>query len=177
MNVPVPDLPPGIGLRRLDHVGIAVSDIGAAAALFCGLLGGEFLHGGDSASLHIRTAQFLFPGGMKIELLQPTTEDSYLAAYIAKHGQGFHHLTLLFADVGVAIARLQEHGYELVDIDLTRPQWREAYLRPRHGFGTLLQLVDSTLEWNDPASTGITLDDVLAGRVVWDAEERPIPVH
>jgi hypothetical protein len=46
------------------------------------------------------------------------------------------------------------------------PTWRETFLRPRHGFGTLLQIADTTRDWTTPSTT-FTADDVMAGRVVF----------
>lgn len=85
-----------------------------------------------------------------------------------------HHLTLLFADVEVALERLSARGYAVVDTDLSRPQWREAFVRPRSGCGTLLQIVDSTQRWDVPGDPDIGVDDVLAGRVVFTDEERAV---
>lgn len=174
MTERVPDLPADvIGLRGVDHIAVATRSIADAYRLYHGVLAGRFINGGDYARTGIRTLQLQLAGGMKIELLQPTDPSSYLAAYLDKHGEGLHHVTLLFDDVERAIAAFSSRGYELVDIDLRRPAWREAYLRPRSAFGTLLQLADSTLRWDVPAP-GVAAEQVLAGDVVWDEEtEQP----
>lgn len=163
-----------IGLIRLDHVAVAVADLRAGLALFGSALGGRFLLGGDNDELGIRIVQLGLPGGMKIELITPTRDDAAVARFLQRRGPGVHHMTLLFADVEVAVERLTAQGYELVDTDLSRPQWRETFVRPRSGCGTLLQLVDSTERWDAPTTSGTTLADVLAGDVVFTAEERPV---
>ncbi|QJY45434.1 VOC family protein [Pseudonocardia broussonetiae] len=177
MTGPVPDLadlPDGItGLRCVDHIAVATRSIADAHRLYGGVLGGRFMNGGDYAGTGIRTLQLRLAGGMKVELLQPTDPSSYLAAYLEKRGEGLHHVTLLFDDVERAIGAFSSQGYELVDVDLRRPAWREAYVRPRSAFGTLLQLVDSTVRWDVPVP-GITAQQVLAGDVVWD-EETELP--
>ncbi|MQA12657.1 MAG: glyoxalase [Pseudonocardiaceae bacterium] len=159
------------GLQRLDHVAIATHSVAQGYELFCGVLGGEFVNGGDDLDLQIRTLQLRLPPGVKVELMQPTTPDSYLARFLERHGPGFHHMTLFFDDVEKAIAELTQQGYELVDTDLTRPSWRETFLRPRTGLG-LLQLADTTLRW-DVSADGVTAEDVLAGRVLW-RDDRPV---
>ncbi|MFC5138030.1 VOC family protein [Actinomycetospora rhizophila] len=172
---PIPtDIPSDAGVLRLDHVAVAVRDVGAAAALFSGALGGRFLFGGDNDHQGIRVAQFVLPGGMKIELISPLRDDAPVARFLERRGEGVHHLTLLVEDVEVAVARLTGLDYEVVDVDLTSRHWREAFVRPRSAFGTLLQLADTTTRWDEPAASGITLDDVVAGRVVFTEDERAV---
>ena len=163
-----------LGLLRVDHVAIAVTDLREGLSLYGAALGGRFLFGGDNDELGIRIVQLALPGGMKIELISPTGPDAGVARFLARRGPGVHHMTLLFRDVEVALARLAERGYELVDTDLSRPSWRETYVRPRSGCGVLLQLVDSTERWDVPTDSGTTLVDVLAGDVVFTADERPV---
>ncbi len=167
-------VPADAGLLRVDHVAIATSDPAEGVALFGDALGGRFLFGGDNDRQGIRVVQFALPGGMKIELISPLREDAAVARFLARRGPGVHHITLIFADVEVAVARLTASGYEVVDVDLTSPTWREAFVRPRSGCGTLLQLADTTARWDGPAASGITLDDVLAGRVVFTDDERAV---
>ncbi|MEJ2885033.1 VOC family protein [Actinomycetospora aeridis] len=167
-------IPADAGVLRLDHVAVAVRHVGAAAALFGGAIGGRFLFGGDNDHQGIRVAQFALPGGMKIELISPLRDDAPVARFLERRGEGVHHLTLIVEDVEVAVARLTGLGYDVVDVDLTSPHWREAFVRPRSAFGTLLQLADSTARWDTPAASGITLDDVLAGRVVFTDDERAV---
>ena len=167
-------LPEGIGLLRLDHVAIAVADPAEGVALYSDVLGGRFLFGGDSDEQGIRVLQFALPDGSKIELISPLRPDAGVARFLERRGPGVHHLTLVFADVEVALARLAEQGYETVDVDLRRPVWREAYVRPRSGCGVLLQVVDSTLRWDVPADPAITVERVLAGEVVFTSDERAV---
>jgi methylmalonyl-CoA/ethylmalonyl-CoA epimerase len=167
-------IPADAGLLRIDHVAVAVTDPREGVALFGGALGGRFVHGGDDDRQGIRTIQFALPGGMRVELISPLRDDAPVARFLARRGPGVHHVTLVFADVTVAIERLTGLGYELVDVDLARPTWREAFVRPRSGCGVLLQLADTTVDWEQPAASGITLDDVLEGRVVFTSDEHAV---
>lgn len=157
-------------VQTIDHIAVATWSIENALVLFGDLLGGQFVTGGDDPRLGIRTLQLRYPGGAKVELIQPTTPDSYLRSYLKKHGPGFHHMTILLDDVERAIAQLPSRGFEVVDTRLSSPTWRETFVRPRSGFGTLLQLVDSNRDWSEP-EPGISLDAVLAGGVVWIDDE------
>jgi methylmalonyl-CoA/ethylmalonyl-CoA epimerase len=160
---------------HFDHVAIATWSIRDAYALFSGCLGGVFLSGGDD-DRHMRTMLLSFGAG-NVELMQPIDGSSYLHAYLERKGQGFHHMTLLCDNVEEEAARLTECGYELVEQDLSRPTWREVYVRPKVGFGTLIQLFDSVYSWDAEAvatRTGnITAEDVMDGRVVW-REDTPV---
>jgi len=159
-----------VDVRRLDHVAIAVEDLEPAIRLFQGVFGAEFVHGGDDDGLGVRTVQLRLPPGTKIELMTALTSDSYLRAYLDKRGPGFHHATLLVGDVEQAIEELTDNGFEVVDTNLAAPKWRETYIRPSSGFGTLIQVADTTKAWTEP-TTAYTLEDVLAGRVVWRDQE------
>lgn len=161
-------------VERVDHVALAVDDLAGAIRLYHDVLGGQLIAGGDDEGLRIRTVQLRFPPGVKIELLSPLDETSYLAGYLAKHGPGFHHLTCFVRSVPEAVDRLTEAGFEVVDTDLgSKPGWRETFVRPSSGFGALVQLAESDLEWSQPLLPDATVDDVLAGRVVWN-DARPV---
>jgi methylmalonyl-CoA/ethylmalonyl-CoA epimerase len=154
-----------IDVQCLDHIGIAVRDLARAAHLYGDVLGGELVRGGDDHELGLRTMQFRLPPGVKIELLTPLG-DSYLTRYLDKHGEGFHHATILVGDLRSATAELEAEGYEIVDFDDSMDTWQEAFIRPSSGFGTLLQLVTSVSDWTAPIS-GLTREGVLAGEWRW----------
>lgn len=151
---------------RIDHIGIAVWSISDALLLFQNIFRARFITGGDDQELGIRILQLSLPPGIKIELMQPINPESYLQRYLENHGQGFHHLTIFTQDVEVSMKELLAAGFEVVDTNLGSRKWRETFLRPRSGFGTLIQIADTELNW-DLAHSGITIDDVVAGRVVW----------
>lgn len=153
-------------IRRFDHVAIAVPDLRAAVHLFADVLGGEFMVGGEDVGLGIRTLQLRFPTGAKLELMAPVREDSYLQRYLDRHGPGLHHVAVFVADLRAAVADLEADGYEVVDVAFERPDWYEAFLRPRAAFGTLVQVVETTADWTDVA-TDVTLEQVLNGEVLW----------
>lgn len=164
----------GVGIvRRFDHVAVAVRDLDAASRLFIDLLGGELIAGGDDDAIGIRTMQLRFPPGVKVELLTPLDETSYLQAYLDKHGEGFHHMTCMVDDVQDAAQRLEEAGFGTVDTRTGTDFWNETFIRPSSAFGTLVQLADSPLEWTEPVMPeSATAADVLAGRISWN-EARP----
>ena len=156
-----------MGLRHIDHLGIAVPSIAEAAALFVGLLGGRVTNGGDDPIMGIRTVQLTFEGGFRLELLEPLREDSGVARFLARRGPGFHHMTVMVRDIEAAIAELEQAGFELVDTDLdTDPLWRATYVRPRSGFGILLQVVESPIDWSR-SMPDVTLERIVGGELTW----------
>ena len=76
-------------------------------------------------------------------------------------------MTIIVENLKRAIEELKRQSFEVTGTDLSHAEWRETFLRPKFGFGTLLQLVDTTIKWDAPLS-GIKEKNVLAGRVIWE---------
>jgi methylmalonyl-CoA/ethylmalonyl-CoA epimerase len=170
-RVGAPAAPPPARHARpaLDHVGIAVDDLAAAAALFATGLGGSLVAGGLEPGTGLRSVHVAYPGGGKVELLQPTGPGP-VADFLARRGQGVHHLTVLVDDVPSAVARLTSEGHEMVGTDTTTAAWHESYLSPRSAMGCLVQLVRPGPDYGRP--TAVAIDDVVADRWAW-VDRRP----
>jgi methylmalonyl-CoA/ethylmalonyl-CoA epimerase len=128
----------------LDHVGIAVADIGAALALYRDALGLEIEGTEDVASQRVR-AHFAAAGETRLELLEATAADSPIARFIERRGPGLHHITLRVDDIHGALAQLKARGIRLID---------EA---PRAG------AEQSLIAFVHPASTGGVLIELKQG--------------
>jgi catechol 2,3-dioxygenase-like lactoylglutathione lyase family enzyme len=83
--------------------------------------------------------------GMPIELLEPweVERNDFLARFVARHGDGPHHLTFKVSDFDAALARVRAAGFHPVNIDVSDPEWKEAFLMPREAHGTVVQLAES----------------------------------
>jgi methylmalonyl-CoA/ethylmalonyl-CoA epimerase len=149
----------------IDHHGIAVNDLDRAARFFIDMLGAKLIAGGINEAAMLRTVFVQFPGGGKLELLQPTG-DNPMKAYLEKRGEGIHHMTILVKDLAGMLGPLKAAGYRIVDEDLASPTWREAYISPRTAHGCLVQLVQPGPGYDKP-TVGITLEDVLEDRWEW----------
>jgi methylmalonyl-CoA epimerase len=130
---------------RLDHIGIAVSDIDMALKFYRDALGLEIETSEEVASQRVR-AHFipLSPGAgdAALELLEATADDSPIAKYIAKRGPGLHHITLRVDDIRAALEQLKARGVRLID-DTPRPGAHGslvAFLHPASAHGVLVEL-------------------------------------
>jgi methylmalonyl-CoA/ethylmalonyl-CoA epimerase len=147
---------------RFDHVAVATRSIRSALPLFRDALGGEYLMGGDVDGTW-RWLQLRYPGGGKIELLEPLGE-GFLSKFLDKRGEGLHHVTFKTDDIEAAIEDLRSRGFELVDVNLDDPHWKEAFLRPSRSHGTLIQVAQSSAP-DDVAAQRLRPDhfeDILA---------------
>lgn len=152
-------------IRDIDHVAVAVESIEEALVLFGDVLGGSFVSGGDDDDSGVRAVRVQLPG-LRIELLQPLRDDTRLRAFLDRRGQGLHHVTMLVPDLDEAIDAIESAGFETTGTDRSRPWWQETYIRPRSGFGALIQIVETSERWDRPVE-GLELEDVLAGRAIW----------
>ena len=150
-------------IDKVDHVCLAVRDAERACRLFIDVMGGTFVGGGDNPRLGVRAIQVRL-GAIKVEILQPLEDDGYMERFIAKHGEGLHHLTIYVDDVPAVDAALNAEGFQTVDLSADHPSWHETYTRPGSTFGALIQLSKPGDPWPDDIP-GHHLEDVLAGKV------------
>jgi methylmalonyl-CoA/ethylmalonyl-CoA epimerase len=131
----------------LDHVALAARDTSDALRFLTGPLGGTVIFGGQS--IGFRPMQ-VWVGtqagdGMPVELLEPWAVDrnDFLARFVAKHGSGPHHMTFKVSDIAAAIERVEDAGLHAVNVNLSDPTWKEAFLMPAEAHGTVVQLAES----------------------------------
>jgi methylmalonyl-CoA/ethylmalonyl-CoA epimerase len=128
---------------KIHHVGIAVESLKAAVPIFESLLG----RGPDSEELvedqKVRIAAFAV-GESRIELLEATSQDSAIARFIAKRGQGIHHLTLSVGNLAESLVQLEQKGVRLIDREprVGAGNERIAFLHPSSTAGVLIELVE-----------------------------------
>jgi methylmalonyl-CoA epimerase len=125
----------------LDHIGIAVGDLGQALAFYRDALGLEVEPPEEVPSQRVR-AHFVPVGEAAIELLEPTSPESPIAKFIEKRGPGVHHVTLRVDDLRVVLDRLKERGIRLID-EQPRPGAEGAliaFVHPASTHGVLVEL-------------------------------------
>ena len=125
---------------ELDHIGIAVASVDDGAAFYRAL--GLVLEGVEEVPEQKVRVGFLPIGGTRLELLEPTSDDSPIAGFLAKRGPGLHHLCVRVDDIRAAMARLREQGYRLLSEE---PQpgahgGQVCFVHPKSAGGVLLEL-------------------------------------
>jgi len=130
--------------ERIEHIGIAVSDIAAAEILYSKILNSKPYKREQLDSQAVVTSFFKI-GDNKIELLQATSSDSAIAKYIAKRGEGMHHIAYLVSDIFHEMKRLSEAGFLLIDNEPVKgaDNMLVAFLHPKSTGGTLIELCQS----------------------------------
>ena len=125
----------------LDHVGIAVADLGEALAFYRDALGLDIETSEEVASQRVR-AHFIPAGEAKLELLEATAADSPIATYVAKRGPGLHHITLRVDYIRAALAQLKAKGVRLIDSDPREGAHGSlvAFIHPSSAHGVLVEL-------------------------------------
>jgi methylmalonyl-CoA/ethylmalonyl-CoA epimerase len=141
---------------QVDHVAVAVRNIGSALPLFVDALGGEFLFAGENLSQGFRWAQFRFPNGGKFELVTPLSNDGFVQRFLERRGEGVHHVTLKVPDIARSIAHLRGQGVELMRVSTEHPSWKEAFIHPKDANGVLIQIAQSAYSDEESARHHLT---------------------
>ncbi len=140
------------GIKRIDHVAIAVKDVEQAVTQYIGLLN----------AVHIRTeilrekagvvkVAYMQIGENVLSLVQSMEPDGFINQHIAKHGEGLHHLGLEVDDLGEFVEQVEGRGYKIPLRDEFSNR-SEVVLRPRDASGVVLQILqwkggsDATIE-------------------------------
>ena len=126
---------------KIEHIGIAVKDIEASNELFRVLFNKSSYKVEEVESEGVKTS-FFQVGESKIELLQATNENSAIAKFISKKGEGMHHIAFEVENIEFEIDRLQKEGYTLIqDIPkLGADNKKIAFLHPKSTNGVLVEL-------------------------------------
>lgn len=129
---------------RIDHIGIACHDLEERVAFYESSFGLTVAHTEVNEAQGVREAM-LDVGGSYIQLLQPTRDDSPVARFLARNGEGVHHIGYGVDDVSAALAELGGKGLQLVD---ERPRHGSmgaaiAFVHPKSVGGVLTELVQS----------------------------------
>lgn len=130
-------------ITRIDHIGIAISDLAAAKRLYEDLLGLKLTREEVVEEQGVRT-HFYPIAGVKLELLESITPDGPIARHLEKRGPGMQHLAVEVEDIVAAIAELKAKGVRMLD---ESPRSgvegsRIAFVHPKDSHGVLLELVE-----------------------------------
>ena len=129
---------------RIDHVAVVVENLEPALHFWEKALGLRCTGIEEIESEGVQAA-FLDVAGSHIELIKPLSDDSGVAKYLAKRGQGMHHLCLGVEDIDAMMAQLREAGVEMInDVPRLRDNGtRYAFVHPKSTGGVLVELYQS----------------------------------
>ena len=128
-------------MNKIEHIGIAVKDIKAASAIYEQLLNTIVYKIELVETEHVNTA-FLQSGPNKIELLEATSEDSPIAKFIDKKGEGMHHVAFEVDDITAEMSRLKSLGFMLLNEVPKRGADNKlvCFVHPKSANGVLIEL-------------------------------------
>ena len=127
----------------IEHLGIAVKSLDEAIPYWENVLGLKCYNIEEVADQKVKTAFFMV-GQTKIELLEPTSEESTIAKYIEKRGQGVHHVAFAVEGIEDALADATEKGVQLIDKAPRKGAegLSIAFLHPKSTMGVLTELCE-----------------------------------
>jgi len=132
---------------KINHLGIATKEIDTALKFWEDALGLENVHTEFVEDQKVRVAMLPL-GESRIELLEPTSEDSPISKFLEKRGGGIHHIAVEVEDIEASLAKLKEKGMRLIDEEprIGAEGCLVAFVHPSSANGVLLELVQTTSE-------------------------------
>ncbi|NER17372.1 methylmalonyl-CoA epimerase [Spongiivirga citrea] len=133
-------------MNKIEHIGIAVKSIEKSNTLFAKLFGEPHYKIEDVLSEGVNTSFFMV-GPNKIELLEATKEDSPIAKFIEKKGEGIHHIAFAVDDIEAEISRLKGEGFTVLNETPKKGADNKlvAFLHPKTTNGVLVELCQEAL--------------------------------
>ncbi|MEA3350128.1 MAG: methylmalonyl-CoA epimerase [Chloroflexota bacterium] len=130
-------------IEKIDHVALVVNDIDEALDFWCDALGLELTHT-QQVPREKSAIGFLPVGDSKIELVQPTSDDSGIAKYLAKRGSGMHHICLEVDDIAAMLEQLEDKGIRLIHEQpvIADDGRKYAFIHPKAAHGVLVELYE-----------------------------------
>ena len=134
-------------IKAINHIGIAVKNIEESTEIFKKLLQFENIHNETVEEQKVKIASFDL-GGILIELTQATDDDSPIAKFIAKNGEGIHHIAYETDDINGELARLKSENFRLIDESPRNGAHNMliSFLHPKSTNGVLTEICQSKKE-------------------------------
>lgn len=128
-------------MKKIEHLGIAVQDLKQASDTYTKLLGTSPYKNEEVESEGVSTT-FFQVGDNKIELLGALDDDSAIAKFLAKKGEGIHHIAFAVDDIRAEMDRLEDEGFKLLNKSPKKGadnKW-VAFVHPKDNHGVLIEL-------------------------------------
>jgi methylmalonyl-CoA/ethylmalonyl-CoA epimerase len=127
---------------KINHIAIVVADIEKALNVYRDAVGLPLEHIAEEPAEEVRVA-FLPTESGDIELIQPTTEDSGVAKFLAKRGEGLHHICLEVDSINNSMEELQDRGIRILgEPRINQRGDKYVFIHPKSAHGVLLELYE-----------------------------------
>lgn len=132
-------------LKKVDHIGIAVRNLDETIPYYTETLGLKVLKIEEVASESVRVA-FIDAGNVKLELLEPMSEQSAIHTFIEKKGEGIHHIAFGVEGIEERMIELREKGIRILNEQpkIGAGGAKVAFVHPKSSFGVLYELCDKS---------------------------------
>ncbi|WP_342543746.1 methylmalonyl-CoA epimerase [Paenisporosarcina sp. FSL H8-0542] len=132
-------------MKKVDHIGIAVKSLDETIPYYTETLGLTVLKIEEVASESVRVA-FIDAGNVKLELLEPMSEQSAIHSFIEKKGEGIHHIAFGVEGIDERMIELREKGVRILNEQpkIGAGGAQVAFLHPKSSFGVLYELCDKS---------------------------------
>ncbi len=136
-----------LNMQKIEHIGIAVKDLDESNQLFEKLLGRPHYKIEEVLSENVRTS-FFRTGQSKIELVEATNDQSAIAKYIQKYGEGVHHIAFAVTDIRKEMERLKMEGFRILNEEPKRGADNKlvCFVHPKSANGVLVELCQEITE-------------------------------
>ena len=133
-------------IEKIEHIGIAVKNLEEANKIYEQLLGTPPYKIETVNSEEVKTS-FFKTGESKVELLQATKDESTIGKFIAKKGEGIHHIAFAVKDIYKEIKRLKEDGYNIINESPKKGADNKlvCFIHPKNTKGVLIELCQEIL--------------------------------
>jgi methylmalonyl-CoA epimerase len=132
-------------LKKVDHIAIVVQDLDIALRVYHEVLGLSLERVEDMPAEKVRVAFLPLPeGGGDVELVQPTADGTGIARYLAKHGDGMHHICFEVDDIQAAMTEMAASGLQVLEEKLRLGSQGQKYvfIHPKSAHGVLIELYE-----------------------------------
>ncbi len=132
-------------LKKVDHIAIVVQDLDAALSVYRDALGLPLERVEDVPAEKVKVAFLPMPeGDGEIELVQPTTDDTGIARYLVKRGEGMHHICFEVDDIRAAMTKMAASGLQILEEEprLGSQGQKYVFIHPKTAHGVLIELYE-----------------------------------
>lgn len=128
-------------IKKISHIGIAVKDLQSAKEMYKKLFQSEPTEDETVEEQKVKVSKFTV-GESTIELLEPTEQDSPIAKFIEKRGEGIHHIAYESDKIQDELKRLDENGFELINKEpqIGSDNMKIAFIKPKSAGGVLTEI-------------------------------------